>query len=213
MTIVRVPGRRLLRAVCASLDGMAARMDREANWRQRIAQAVTQVPFAGTIPISGGDGSYDQPDQLQAKTGYVWGIRRLTVQGFTAGSVIAYRNSTAGEPVMPFPVPAVNTIGRGEELLMSGDRLVWAATGITGTVIVLGGSGLFRVLVPALLPKLTSWETTRSAPITQAQNDSQAVPRIFAAGHSYPSGYQTTEGADGSPPGSRPCMPRKSPTR
>ena len=130
--------------LCASLDGMTAVMERERNWRQRVAQAITQVPFAGSITLSGGAGSYDQPDQLSAKTGYIWGIRRLTVQGFTAGSVIAYRNSAAGEPVMPFPVPAVNTIGRGEELLMPGDRLVWAAAGITGTVTFWGVADCFE---------------------------------------------------------------------
>lgn len=130
--------------VSASLDGMIARMDREHRWREKCARAITQVPFAGTITLSGGAGTDDQPDKLQAKTGFIWGIRRITANGFTAGTVTAYRNSSVGEPVMPFPVPAVNTIGRGEILLMPGDRLVWGATGITGTVSYWGVADCFE---------------------------------------------------------------------
>ena len=130
--------------VAASLDGLAARMDRESAWRQKIAQAVTQVPFAGTITLSGGAGTDDQPDKLQAKTGFIWSVRRITAQGFSAGTVTVYRNSALGEPVMPFPVPAVNTIGRGELLLMPGDRMVWGAATITGTVSYWGVADCFE---------------------------------------------------------------------
>jgi hypothetical protein len=130
--------------VAASLDGMTAALDREARWRQKCANAITQVPFAGAISLSGGAGTYDQPDQLQAKTGYIWGIRRITANGFTAGTVTAYRNSSSGEPIMPFPVPAVNTIGRAELLLMPGDRIVWGATGITGTASFWGVADCFE---------------------------------------------------------------------
>ena len=130
--------------VAASLDGMAGAMDREARWRDRCARAITQVPFAGAVTLAAGAGTYDQRDQLQAKTGYIWSIRRITCNGFTAGTVTAYRNNALGEPLMPFPVPAVNTIGRGELLLMPGDSLVWSATGITGTVTFWGVADCFE---------------------------------------------------------------------
>jgi hypothetical protein len=81
---------------------------------------------------------------MQAKTGFIWSIRRITAVGFSGGTVTAYRNSLTGEPVMPFAVAAVNTIGRGELLLMSGDRLVWQAMGITGTVTVYGVADCFE---------------------------------------------------------------------
>jgi len=123
---------------------MAGAMDREARWRQKCAQAVTQVPFAGSVPLSAGAGTDDQPDKLQAKTGYIWSVRRITCNGFTAGAVTAYRNSALGEPLMPFPIPAVNTIGRGELLLMPGDRLVWSAAGITGTASYWGVADCFE---------------------------------------------------------------------
>lgn len=130
--------------VSASLGSIAQALRAEADHRQRMATAIRQVPFAGSVPLTGGAGTYDAADQLQAKTGYFWSIRRLTVQGFTAGSVTAYRNSAAGEPVMPFPAPAVNTIGRGELLLMPGDRLVFSATGITGSVTFWGVADCFE---------------------------------------------------------------------
>lgn len=124
--------------LAASLDGVTAALDREARWRQRCAQAIQQVPFAGMITISGSTGSATRNrDKEQAKTGYVWSIRRITAYGWSAGTVTAYRNDVNGEPVMPFPVPAVNTLGRGELMLMPGDALVWDATGITLTGTVL----------------------------------------------------------------------------
>lgn len=130
--------------IAASLDGLTAALTREASWRQRQMTVIRQIPFAGSITLSGGAGTDDQPDKLQAKTGYIWSVRRITSTGFTAGTVTAYRNSAAGEPVMPFPVPAVNTIGRGELLLMPGDRLVWGATGISGTVSYWGVADCFE---------------------------------------------------------------------
>lgn len=130
--------------ICVSLDGLAARMDREHDWRQRQAQVIRQIPFAGSVTLSGGAGTDDQPDKLTAKTGYIWGIRRITAQGFTAGTVTAYRNSTVGEPVLPFTAAAVNTLGKGQLLLMPGDRLVWGATGITGTVTYWGAADCFE---------------------------------------------------------------------
>jgi hypothetical protein len=128
--------------ISASLTGLTAAVERERQWRQRQMDAVRQVPFAGQITISGGAGTeVHGRDKMQAKTGYIWSIRRLTAgstaNGWSAGSVTAFRNDVNGEPVMPFPVPAVNTIGRGELMLMPGDALVWSATGITLTGSIL----------------------------------------------------------------------------
>ena len=130
--------------LCATLDGMTALMGREDAWRRRIANVITTVPFAGSIALTGGAGTDDQPDKLAVKTGYIWSIRRITANGWTAGSVTAYISSTAGEPIMPFPTPAVNTAGRGDLLLMPGDRIVWGATGITGTVQYWGKADCFE---------------------------------------------------------------------
>ena len=133
--------------LCASLNGLAQRMDRESQWRERVARAVQVVPFAGSITISGGTGLYDVADQLQAKTGFIWSIRRLTAYGFTAGTVTAYKNSALGEPLCPYPVAAVNTFGKGEQKLLSNDRIVWGASGVTaasGAVTFWGEADCFE---------------------------------------------------------------------
>lgn len=124
--------------LCASLDGVAAAMDREHAWRQKIALALCPVPFAGSVTLSGGAGTDDQPDKLQAKSGFIWSIRRLTITGFSAGSVTVFRNSASGEQLVPYPAAATNTFGKGEVKLLPNDRLVFSATGITGTVSYYG---------------------------------------------------------------------------
>jgi len=138
--------------VSVALGRIADSLDYESRWRSRIAQAVTQLDFAigDQITLSGGAGTLDLPDKFAAKTGYMWSVRRLTARGWTAGTVTAYRNSTSGEPVAPWPDPggsaggAVFTFGRGELLLKPGDRLVFAAAGITGTVNVWGVADCFE---------------------------------------------------------------------
>src|SRR5882762_6597982 len=64
----------------ASLEGMTARLDREERQRQAIIQAVRQIPL--TAPQANAAGLIDYPDLLAAKTGYYWGVRRLTLTGF-----------------------------------------------------------------------------------------------------------------------------------
>jgi hypothetical protein len=120
--------------IAAALGGVAGALGDEAQWRARKARAITQVPFWGSITLIAGAGTEDQPDKLQAKTGYVWGIRRLTVSGFTAGSVTVFLNSPLGEPIMTYPAAAIATYARSEQVMMPGDRLILVATGITGTV-------------------------------------------------------------------------------
>ena len=116
--------------------------------RQRLAQALRQGPItAAAMTLAGGAGVIDLPDLLAVKTGYYWSVRRLTLTGWTAGSVTVALNATAalgGEPVAPFPTPAVFTYGRGELLMHPGDRLVISATGITGSVILDGAADIFE---------------------------------------------------------------------
>ena len=143
----------------ASLDGLTAALNRERDWRRRQMEVIRQVPFTGSIAIAGGVGVLDQPDMFQAKTGYVWDVRRLTIQGFSAGTVTAYRNGAMnpatglnpGEPVLPYSVPAVNTNGKCELLLMPGDRLCFGAVGITLA------SGYNQVQVWGVATCLESW--------------------------------------------------------
>lgn len=131
--------------LCASIDGLTAQLQREEQRRQQMCQAVRQVPLAtGQMLLSGGAGTIDDPAQLRPGTGYYWGVRRLTLSGFTAGTAIVYKNSTAGEPVAPYAQAGTFTFGRGELLLSPGDRLVVTAAGITGYVQLNGAADCFE---------------------------------------------------------------------
>jgi hypothetical protein len=126
----------------ASIDGLAAQVRREADWRQRVAGIVQQVPFAQPMAINAGAGSIDQPDLLKAKTGFYWSVRRVFTTGYSAGTVLASRDLM--EPLWNFTVAApFTTFGKGEMLLPPDSRLTFAATGITGTVTVWGVADCF----------------------------------------------------------------------
>lgn len=124
-----------------ALGNLAQAVAREQAHRARMAACIQQVPLAGGLP---GSGTLDQPDQLQAKTGYYWGIRRLVASGWTAGSVTIYKNAAGGEILVTYPGPATFTFGRGEMLLNPGDRMVVVAAGITGSVQVNGAADCFE---------------------------------------------------------------------
>jgi hypothetical protein len=110
-----------------------------------MSLVLRQVPLAVPgIPLSAGAGTMDQAQSLGPPQGYYWSVRRLTATGFTAGTVTAFIDSTAGEPVVPFPQAGVFTFGRGEILLHPMSRLVISATGITGTVQLYGAADAFE---------------------------------------------------------------------
>jgi hypothetical protein len=121
---------------------------RASRGRHRDPVPLQQVPLACPQFAGGGSGGLDYPDNLKAKTGYYWAVRRLALTGWSAGSVIVYVNGTVaapGEPVALCPVPAVLTYGRGELLLNPDDRLIVVATGITGVVQLNGRADCFPV--------------------------------------------------------------------
>lgn len=140
-----MPELELTAQLCASLDGLTAQLQRQETERQRAAQCVRQLPLAtGQMKLSGGAGTIDDPAQLRANTGYMWSVRRLTLSGFTAGTAVVYLNGIGGEPVAPYAEAGMFTFGRGELLLHPGDRLVVAATGITGSVQLNGAADCFE---------------------------------------------------------------------
>lgn len=108
--------------------------------RARLAQEMYQVPIVVPIlPITAGSGALQISDNSGPGAGFYWSVRRMQLQGFTAGSAIAYRNgqivggALVGTPevVAPFPQAGVFTFGRGELLLNPNDWLAFTATGIT----------------------------------------------------------------------------------
>lgn len=106
------------------------KQQREQRW---LARGALQRIFMASRQSTTANDVIDQPDALMAKTGYWWDIRRLTITGFTAGTVTVFRNSNGGEPMVPFASAGTSTFGKGEILLHPGDRLVVAGTGTTGT--------------------------------------------------------------------------------
>jgi hypothetical protein len=129
----------------ASIETLSAALVRQEQQRQRMAQCIRQIPLKA--PQANAAGVIDYPDLLAVKTGYYWGVRRLTLSGFSAGSAVVYINglagTTAGEPV-PYAQAATFTFGRGEFLLHPGDRLVVQATGVTGYVQLDGAADCFE---------------------------------------------------------------------
>ena len=117
------------------IAGWSSRMDREAARRQRASQAVRQVPFQSKISLTAGTGN-GRINPYGPPAGYYWSIRRFTAYNYSAGTVTAFKDAnelspTIGEPVLPFPVEAVNTLGKGELLLNPGSIILMYATGIT----------------------------------------------------------------------------------
>lgn len=139
------------------MTGMAFAVGAQANAMMRekmrqdraLAQELDphQVPILPPpIPIAAGAGVLfvDGPG-----TGQFWGIRRLTLTGFSAGSVAVFKNSQFGEEILPAAAAGTFTFGRGEQLLMGDENLVFVAAGITltaanaGIGIVIGGAADF----------------------------------------------------------------------
>ena len=120
-------------------EKLSDKLTGESEFRKRKEETLYQVPIIGQLAASG---TLDNPAQLQPVTGRCWSVRRLTCFGWTAGSVTVYINNL--EPAGPFPNPGVATYGRGEFLLMPHDKLVVVATGITGSVTLMGVADSFQ---------------------------------------------------------------------
>lgn len=115
----------------------------------RIADTVTRppgeprprVPFdacyavaiLGGITLAAGAGTTDQADLYGPKDSYWWDLRRLACWGFTAGTVTVRLNDPNGSQVAVFTTPGEFTWSAAR-LLAPRDRLIFVATGITGTV-------------------------------------------------------------------------------
>src|SRR5580658_1959559 len=135
-----------------SLSRMASMMENRENRRRKLFEQLHQVPITcPDIPINSGAGVLQMPDTLSPKAGYMWSIRRLAATGFTAGTVLGYKNgfvtgnganavANGGEAVAPFSQAEVLTFGRGELLLDQNDQLIWTAASIT--LSVAGSSGI-----------------------------------------------------------------------
>jgi hypothetical protein len=132
-----------LNGLTAAVSGMCQRLDREWQFRQRANDAFRVVPFIINVPLVSGAATLN-PTQAGPDAGYYWSIRKLSAVGFTAGTVSTYVDNTGGEPIVPFTVSAVNTFGKGEQLLHPNSNIAVVASGITGTVQLWGQADQFE---------------------------------------------------------------------
>jgi hypothetical protein len=124
----------------SQLARVADAMEDSERRKAKLFQSLHQVPVGPLqVPITAGAGVLQLTEMSGPKAGFMWSIRRLTASGYTAGSVIAYRNgaviggaiAAGSEPLIPFTVAGTNFIGRGEALLDQNDALIIVCTGIT----------------------------------------------------------------------------------
>lgn len=132
-----------LNGLAMAVTGLCDRMDREIRFRQRAAEAFRQVPFIINVPLVAGAATLN-PTTVGPDIGYYWSIRKLAAVGFTAGTVNTYVDNINGEPIVPFPVAAVNTFGKAEQLIHPNSSIAITATGITGTVQLWGKADQFE---------------------------------------------------------------------
>src|SRR5215469_1282399 len=98
--------------------GQTYRQRHEDNAGKKLYESMHQVPIsAPQIPITAGAGTLQIYDGLGPTTGFVWSVRMLNAQGFSAGTINVYRNISGGELLFTFPQAGTFTFGRGEMML------------------------------------------------------------------------------------------------
>jgi len=133
-------------SLTASLGEIVDRLTRREEHAERAAvdlwQNVHMVPilYTGLTGLAGSTGAViASPDRMGPSTGFWWDVRRLSIWGFTAGTVNVYLNDISGngELVASFPQPGQYTWSGG--LLLGPDDYLAAITaGVTGSVFLAG---------------------------------------------------------------------------
>lgn len=129
------------------LGRVAKNLDRDRERKDRLFQLVNVVPIIGAL---NGSGTLDYPDRYGPTDGFTWDVRRISADGFTAGTVNLYKNDAtgAGVRVASWSTPGTWTWS-GQLWLRARDRLVFIATGIAGNVQIDGNAHLVaESLVP-----------------------------------------------------------------
>lgn len=124
------------------VDQLGQKVDKGERRNEQMWQNVHLVPILGGAlfgnPTAGS--VLDLPDRFGPHDPYWWDVRRLSIWGFTAGTVNVYLNDATGngELLAAFPVPGQFTWGK-QLLLGPRDRLVVVVgSNITGNVQVAG---------------------------------------------------------------------------
>lgn len=128
--------------------GTKKEKDKRAD--DRLSQQVYQYRLTpNLIPLVSGSGTLLEPTQYGPPVGFMWSVRRLTISGYTAGTVTVYLNQI--EPIA-FPAAGTYTFGKGELMLDNGDNLSFTAASVTGQPVVFGSVDVIpRNQLPAYL--------------------------------------------------------------
>lgn len=111
---------------------------------RRPRPVLRQVPLFMPVPLTAGAGTFTGLIGYQGPPiGWYWSIRRLTAQGFTAGTVTVFESSVNGEELAVFTAAGPQTYTKGGVLVHPQSYLVIQAAGITGTVTVFGAADAF----------------------------------------------------------------------
>jgi hypothetical protein len=122
--------------VFAELGKQMSSHNKREHEKMELASKVYPYVLPGTqMTLIGGVGTLDRPDLFGPVHGYMWEVNRLTLAGYTSGTVTC--TIDGGEPV-PIPAAGSNYWSKSQLMIPSGSRLVFAASGIVGNVVVYG---------------------------------------------------------------------------
>jgi hypothetical protein len=126
------------------------KVDKMKEWWEKHSDIVYQTPIVaqatGTAPVSSpNDAAAPGTSNLQPDLGTCWSVRRLSVSGYTAGTVTLYINGI--EPVASWTFGTTSypyyTYAKGAILLQPGDKLTLGYSGVTGTALLFGSADTF----------------------------------------------------------------------
>jgi hypothetical protein len=121
--------------------GLAREMGHARRRRAELNQKLMPLDVdLQPIPLQAGAGVLDQPRLLAPPMGWTWQLDGLVAQGFTAGTVQVFLTSgyaNAGQGINVFTFSGAGVFyQRHFRFIRYGQRLVFVASGITGTVAV-----------------------------------------------------------------------------
>jgi hypothetical protein len=142
---LEMPG--IMLSLNASIQANTGELARSRK-RQEALQNNLWILDMGNIPMP--NPTLDIPNLLGPVTGQAWSIGRISIFGFTAGSVSVFIDSVNGNQVDLLSAAGSLKYGKGQLALTAGHRLVFSSTGLTGTPII----NVFGVqMAESLLPE------------------------------------------------------------
>jgi len=123
------------------LSGGIRRIERALARHPALTGDLNQLIYPVNLPPLqiGSAGLLDLPDMLGPKLGKWWELFYVVAYGYSAGTVTVYRNSSLGEELFSFSSAGIWEPSH-RYLQGASDRLVFTASGLTGTASVTLGA-------------------------------------------------------------------------